>query len=210
MPLRFWKGVTIRVRVSRGRRVLARITTAVRLQDGTWYLFFERVDGAEKGSIRCSEGPDARVEIVSTVTGPRGGIDPAVRFWRNVRKTEGCWLWTGKRADGRYGMFKLGAKSMHPSRAVYILTHGPIVDASLQVCHRCDNPPCVRPDHLFLGTAKENMADAMAKGRLRGGVPKVTDEQRAEIRQRRMIGDSLTTLATEFRVSRAAIVKICR
>lgn len=93
------------------------------------------------------------------------------RFWIQVGKSDdGCWLWlSGKDMDG-YGAFNAdhdGVTYRRAHRYSYGLHHGPI-PAGLQVCHTCDTPSCVRPDHLFLGTIAVNMADKMAKGRHAG------------------------------------------
>lgn len=92
------------------------------------------------------------------------------RFLEKVRKvTNRCWLWTGgkgKRKDGLMsGRFWMDGKLWMASRASWELHYGPIPDG-LCVCHHCDNPLCVRPDHLFLGTQKDNMQDASRKGRI--------------------------------------------
>lgn len=89
------------------------------------------------------------------------------RFWSRVKKSDGCWEWTGPRKNSRshYGAFfpKQG-EHWAAHRYAYTLAHGPIPDGLL-VCHRCDNPPCVRPDHLFLGTDRANHDDMVSKGR---------------------------------------------
>lgn len=91
------------------------------------------------------------------------------RFWIQVGKSDGCWLWlSGKDPDG-YGGFSSeheGVLYHRAHRYSYALHHGPIPDG-MQVCHTCDEPSCVRPDHLFLGSIAANMADKMAKGRHR-------------------------------------------
>lgn len=96
-----------------------------------------------------------------------GSTPLAERFWARVVKTDTCWLWTGARGPGYpYGRIaRPGEKeSMGAHRASWELHYGPIPDG-LCVCHRCDNPACVRPDHLFLGTLTDNWDDMRAKGR---------------------------------------------
>lgn len=96
----------------------------------------------------------------------------AERFWEKVDKSGDCWLWTG-RPDGRMGYGRIregvaGSATLLAHRVAWELAFGP-VPAGLDVCHTCDIPLCVRPDHLFLGTTLDNMADAKAKGRMATG-----------------------------------------
>ena len=76
----------------------------------------------------------------------------------------GCWPWLGCLTGGGYGQIRNSGRYQQAHRAAWELKYGPIPEG-LVVCHRCDNPRCVRPDHLFLGTATDNMRDMYSKGR---------------------------------------------
>ena len=88
------------------------------------------------------------------------------RFWAKVLRGPGCWEWTGNRSYQNYGRLLIVGtmRKAFAHRVSWEIHHGPIPDGMF-VCHRCDNPPCVRPDHLFLGTHQDNMDDRTAKGR---------------------------------------------
>lgn len=91
------------------------------------------------------------------------------RFWSKVDQVEdGCWLWQGTMLRQGYGCFKIAGKMHKAHRVAYTLVMG-VIPSGLLVCHHCDNRSCVRPDHLFLGTTKDNVQDAKKKGRLATG-----------------------------------------
>lgn len=132
----------------------------------------------------------------------RAGTGP-VAFWDHVERTDSCWIWTGARCPrqgyGRFGDFKA-----HRLVAAHI--HGDI--DGLDVCHTCDNPPCVNPAHLFLGTAKDNMRDMRRKGR---GRSKLSPAQVHEIRVLWAQGGiKQHELAERFGVAFQTISKIVR
>lgn len=94
------------------------------------------------------------------------------RFETGFTKTDGCWVWQKSLTKKGYGRFWNGTKAVKAHRASYELYVGKI-PPTLFVCHKCDNPKCVRPDHLFLGTNRDNMIDMIQKGRNinKGGAP---------------------------------------
>jgi hypothetical protein len=98
-------------------------------------------------------------------------LDAESRFWSRVDTTEGhgpngdCWLWTGS-TDTRYGIFHLNRRSVKAHRYSWELANGRPFPYGLQGCHSCDNPPCVNPNHIFPGTMRDNILDAVRKGRV--------------------------------------------
>jgi len=165
------------------------------------------------------------------------------RFWAKVDKSDGedaCWIWQAavNRYRGGYGQFGVGDRKHHYNRpahrVAYEITFG-AVPADLYVCHRCDNPRCVNPSHLFTGTALDNVRDMMRKNRLsrankasgdRNGMrmhpesvlrgssspnARFTTEDVEYIRKRYAQGDvTLQSLADQFGVNKSTIGKIVR
>jgi len=86
------------------------------------------------------------------------------RFWAKVRKTKKCWLWTAATNEKGYGIFGVRKFTDKAPRISWRLTRGPIPE-KLFVLHHCDNPLCVNPDHLFLGTNNDNVRDMFNKKR---------------------------------------------
>ena len=127
---------------------------------------------------RCSALPPLTTKARGGAS--MAGLDPTLlaRFWAKVDKRgpDECWEWTAGTGH-RYGSFRLpliGTKRAH--RVSWEIANGPIPNG-LCVLHRCDNPPCVNPAHLFVGTQGENLADASAKKRLKGRPKAATDNQ---------------------------------
>jgi len=127
----------------------------------------------------------------------------------------GCWLWEGRVHSDRkpYGYLSHAGKGLQAHRVSYELFRGPI-PANTLVCHRCDNPSCVNPDHLFLGTPQINSRDMVVKGRSKAGTKNASaklDEVRvAEIRAASSGGENKHSLARRFNVSRRLIQLIMK
>ncbi len=131
-------------------------------------------------------------------------------FWEQVTPA-GCWEWTGARDRDGYGQTRIGMKRVKAHRKAWEILHGPI-PAGLHVLHRCDNPPCVRPDHLWIGTERDNQHDKWAKGRgvLRHGL-KFSPEQIRDIRIRYATGTiRQRDLASEYNTDQATISEVIR
>lgn len=151
------------------------------------------------------------------------------RFWSKVDQSGGsnsCWLWIAAKDGNGYGQFGIGRKLFKAHRVAWTFTNGSIEnDGSYHgacVCHRCDNPSCVNPSHLFLGKQSENVQDMLNKGRhgsksrpemmARGslhGHSKLTEHSVISIRMRYARGGvSFSQLGNIFGVSVSAISKV--
>lgn len=142
----------------------------------------------------------------------RPSVPDADAFWALVGQEapEACWEWDGRRNEKGYGTLSFAGRFARAHRVAWELTYGPIPDGMV-ICHRCDNPPCCNPAHLFLGTQLENIADREAKGR--GSVPpsraKFTAGQVRQIRaeyERGLVTQQ--SLADRWGISRGNLSKI--
>jgi len=143
------------------------------------------------------------------------------RFWKKVVKREGCWSWIGSTDGNGYGQINEGGRGrlLKAHRVSYQIAFGPISD-EIDVLHRCDNPNCTNPEHLFLGTHTDNMRDMWAKGRgrspgdkLRGsknGNSRLTEKQVLKIRNDHAKGESSRALGRRFGVSKTLILFIVK
>lgn len=142
------------------------------------------------------------------------------RFWAKVLKTENCWEWTASRLPRGYGLIKRNrsdpkGRNAYAHRVSWEIHYGEVPDGKC-VLHECDNPGCVNPDHLFIGTDKDNMRDCAQKGRLggcslmnwkgeRSPVAKLTNYAVRDIRKSRK---SLSVLALKYGVTKGTIWKV--
>lgn len=149
---------------------------------------------------------------------PKRSLPLEERFWPKVQKTDFCWIWTGAR-EGRpkfqYGVIrgvkKNGFRMEMAHRVSWMIHNGPIPDGK-QVLHRCDNPPCVNPSHLFVGTHQDNMDDCTKKGRRqcgeRASLAKLTADGVKSIRNQYKKGARSKTLAEDFGVHQSTILGV--
>jgi hypothetical protein len=152
--------------------------------------------------------------------------DPTVRFWKKVDQSggpEACWPWQAGRMATGYGLFRLEqlpATMKKAHRVSWLFAYGEIPEG-MHVCHRCDNPPCVNPAHLFLDTREGNMRDRDAKGRVHRGMKhhgessgrsaKLTLAQVTEIKRAYAAREaSQAKLGKRFGVSQTQVGRIVR
>lgn len=171
----------------------------------------------------------AEIETKKTKAQARSHGSLAERFGRYVYLSKGssksngdCWKWMGARNDRGYGVIGQGARKQGISKAhrtAYELFYFTKLTKGQCICHSCDNPACVNPQHLFLGTQADNIADMIAKGRnvlppIRKGeqcnFAKLTNKQIRQIRKLAKDGFSSRKLARRFEVSKTTILQIVK
>lgn len=137
-------------------------------------------------------------------------------FWRQVEKSDGCWLWKGATPNGRYGRFGFGGRKMSAHRFSWELHNGPVPDGK-HVLHRCDVTLCVRLDHLFLGDHQANMDDMKRKGRDNRSHPgtaqaaaKIDDDRVRRIREAHSAGARQVDIAAEHGIAQTTVSRIIR
>ncbi len=130
----------------------------------------------------------------------------AQRFWPKVVVTPGCWLWTAGQVTGGYGHFAITrATNIRAHRMAYILACGPIPKDKL-VLHKCDNPICVNPDHLYIGTHADNANDKVLRGRTHRSILSPGEVSRIKILLAK--GRPQAEVALQFDVSQRIIERI--
>jgi hypothetical protein len=149
----------------------------------------------------------------------------ANKFWSKIEKSD-CWNWKAAKNAKGYGLLSVDGTTKKAHRVAYELTYGPI-ENGLCVLHKCDNPACCNPSHLFLGTRADNNADMLAKGRHVSGskktpvdecfykkgeahhAAKLTKEKVVQMRLDRKSGLSYEQLGKKYGVRGSAAYKIC-
>lgn len=137
------------------------------------------------------------------------------RFWSKVEigDTDDCWNWKGNKFKKGYGSFQMRSKNKSAHRTSWEISFGKI-PANLCVCHKCDNPSCVNPSHLFLGTYSENNKDRARKGRSadvsgeKNPSAKLTEREVREIRFLRKMNVSQRKVAKKYNVGKTTIARI--
>ena len=129
------------------------------------------------------------------------------RFFKFVEKTDWCWIWKGSLTDMGYGQFWNKHKDYTAHRASYRMFKGEIPNG-IFVCHHCDNKKCVNPDHLFLGTAKDNTQDLIIKGLKKTTPRRLTLDQDKQVLELYLQGYKQRDIAKFFKCHQATVWRI--
>jgi hypothetical protein len=150
---------------------------------------------------------------------PSSALSPEFKaaFWAKVKVTDGCWDWQDAPGSGGYGRMRPPGKraQVRAHRLAYFLHHE-VDPGDMLVCHTCDRPICVRPEHLFLGTAADNIADKIAKGRQRNGHQsgsangnaRLSEDDVRAVVERIMLGESNVQISASLPVGHAMVSRI--
>jgi hypothetical protein len=130
-------------------------------------------------------------------------------FWKRVLIGNGCWVWVGGKKETGYGKFYFRGKYTRAHRTAWEIVNGQKIPPGLVVRHSCDNPACVRPGHLLLGTMANNVRDREERGRS-APTPNtlLTKQEVKDIKRRILSGDNLNNIAKDYKMSYAAIYDI--
>jgi hypothetical protein len=138
------------------------------------------------------------------------------QFWSHVDKSGDCWIWTGSKHDQGYGQINIDKKMTFTHRISYEISNNVKLDRNTKVLHSCDNPPCVNPAHLFLGTQADNVRDAVAKGRMKTSrgcdhkLSKLSYEDIVMIRKLHFEGMSGADLGRMYHVGKSTVHRIIK
>lgn len=141
-------------------------------------------------------------------------FDLLAQLWAKVDKTGTCWLWQGSTDKNGYPLLRIEGKTKRVARVLWSLLHDVKLRESEHVLHRCDTPACLNPEHLFVGSHAQNMADMAAKGRSYkptgavNGRALLTFAQAQSIRTEAAQGASHSQLADKYNVSRGAVYHV--
>lgn len=168
--------------------------------------------------LRFSGCPLPRGRDAMAITSWRKEKHDWGKFWPKVLRKPGCWTWLAGKNTAGYGSFWFHGRLVMAHRVSWMLEHGPIPDG-LFVLHHCDNPPCVNPKHLFLGTARDNLIDAISKGRHHAPQPrhgeqnssaKLTQQYVSKMRHLRCQGKTYQQIADLFGICKRTALLACK
>lgn len=134
------------------------------------------------------------------------------RIYDKLSKGVGCWIWKGKFFNSGRAKITFGKRNHLVSRLIYVLKYNKLIHG-LKVCHSCDNPACVNPLHMFIGTNQDNSSDMVAKGRQAKGEAnggcKLTEAQVLSLRKEFSSGATRASLARKYKISWTQAAYIC-
>jgi len=172
-------------------------------------IFFKTLAGSSNNFSLLSISTPAKVCGLRAFFGDLGMKLTEIelgRFWAKVDKTDGCWIWIGAKNATGYGLIRFKRKSYRAHRVSYEFANGEIPDG-LYICHKCDNPSCVNPEHLFTGTATDNAIDMTNKGR---SSAILTPNQVMEIFDQRGNGITHQDIANKYGIARSTVSNLMR